>query len=548
MKAAGHCIQGSDPTSTELLYTIFCELRPESSAKAQLSNHSDPISNVCIATEEPRPSTTNAESQDSSLAQILQWPGTPKREGKRNCERTPFVITSDEWHTLASDKAQKRKMEEEAREERKRIRDERNNSEKSCDNAGEISPGSSTETYPTFARIGLRENPGKNHNQVTCPDRDLNPGHLVSRTDALSVTPQNGEVVNRSIPGRPRISTREEDPMLLREVENHPFRTASKLKMASNFPGSPHTVRHTVSSSCGERTFDDGVCHVPSSVCYSATGFLRRGLNQVEVEMKNQGLENLRLKVENICEKIEEQIAENNKLKKKMSDYDLKYRKDNLIIFGVEERGREKEMETFKKEATRRQQRVDVSYISGGKEEKKFIPTSRTEQVIVADQHPCSKEFRNPHADVRGSVEVMTQGEDKCNVIKQRKQIPSLHTMAVRLAHSRRNADNNGTRSTGVRKKASGDKKRNQESGSDREESSEKLKGASVSGNLGCESESVGWGNKRGIEEEERNRKKDRDRNKAEANSKERSEPATAEDIAMLLDTIKKCGDMIKKC
>ncbi|KAJ4443996.1 hypothetical protein ANN_05785 [Periplaneta americana] len=93
-----------------------------------------------------------------------------------------------------------------------------------------------------------------------------------------------------------------------------------------------------------------------------------------------------------------------------------------------------------------------------------------------------------------------------------------------------------------------GDKKRNQESGSDREESSEKIKGASVSGNLGCGSESVG-GNKRGIEEEEEeegNRKKDRDRNKAETSSNERSEPATAEDIAMLIDTINKWNASVK--
>ncbi|KAJ4437044.1 hypothetical protein ANN_17178 [Periplaneta americana] len=33
------------------------------------------------------------------------------------------------------------------------------------DNAGEMSPGSSTESYPAFARIGLRENPGKNFKQ-----------------------------------------------------------------------------------------------------------------------------------------------------------------------------------------------------------------------------------------------------------------------------------------------------------------------------------------------------------------------------------------------
>ncbi|KAJ4430838.1 hypothetical protein ANN_19429 [Periplaneta americana] len=53
-----------------------------------------------------------------------------------------------------------------------------------------MSPVSSTESYPAFARIGLRENPGKNLNQVTCPDRDSNPGHLVSRPHALTVAPQ----------------------------------------------------------------------------------------------------------------------------------------------------------------------------------------------------------------------------------------------------------------------------------------------------------------------------------------------------------------------
>ncbi|KAJ4447549.1 hypothetical protein ANN_09556 [Periplaneta americana] len=53
-----------------------------------------------------------------------------------------------------------------------------------------MGPGSSTENYPAFASIGMRENLGKNLNQVTCPDRDSNPGHLVSRPDALAVTPQ----------------------------------------------------------------------------------------------------------------------------------------------------------------------------------------------------------------------------------------------------------------------------------------------------------------------------------------------------------------------
>ncbi|KAJ4425505.1 hypothetical protein ANN_27699 [Periplaneta americana] len=52
---------------------------------------------------------------------------------------------------------------------------------------------------------------------------------------------ENGEVVNNLIPGRLHISTREEDAMLLRDVENNPFRTAFQLKMASNFPGFPQT-------------------------------------------------------------------------------------------------------------------------------------------------------------------------------------------------------------------------------------------------------------------------------------------------------------------
>ncbi|KAJ4441347.1 hypothetical protein ANN_11202 [Periplaneta americana] len=38
------------------------------------------------------------------------------------------------------------------------------------DNAGEMSPGSSTESYPAFAHIGLRENPRKNLNQMMLED------------------------------------------------------------------------------------------------------------------------------------------------------------------------------------------------------------------------------------------------------------------------------------------------------------------------------------------------------------------------------------------
>ncbi|KAJ4432523.1 hypothetical protein ANN_21145 [Periplaneta americana] len=53
-----------------------------------------------------------------------------------------------------------------------------------------MSPGSSADSYPAFAHIGLMENPGKNLNQVNYSDRESNTGHLVSRPDTLTVTPQ----------------------------------------------------------------------------------------------------------------------------------------------------------------------------------------------------------------------------------------------------------------------------------------------------------------------------------------------------------------------
>ncbi|KAJ4427487.1 hypothetical protein ANN_25135 [Periplaneta americana] len=40
-----------------------------------------------------------------------------------------------------------------------------------------MGPGSSTESYPVFEHIGLRENPRENLNQVTFPNWDSNPGH-----------------------------------------------------------------------------------------------------------------------------------------------------------------------------------------------------------------------------------------------------------------------------------------------------------------------------------------------------------------------------------
>ncbi|KAJ4448881.1 hypothetical protein ANN_00272 [Periplaneta americana] len=101
------------------------------------------------------------------------------------------------------------------------------------DNASEMSPGSITESYPAFARIGLRENPGKNLNQVTCPDRDSNPGHLVSRPDVLTVTPQN-TVTSEAVA---TIAVLESDSITAFSNSSTQCRRFCKLERTAKVPG-----------------------------------------------------------------------------------------------------------------------------------------------------------------------------------------------------------------------------------------------------------------------------------------------------------------------
>ncbi|KAJ4436938.1 hypothetical protein ANN_17070 [Periplaneta americana] len=62
------------------------------------------------------------------------------------------------------------------------------------DNSGEMSPGSSTDSYPAFAHIGLRENRGKNLNQGVIPENldlhntrhcSLTENHNLSHTELV---------------------------------------------------------------------------------------------------------------------------------------------------------------------------------------------------------------------------------------------------------------------------------------------------------------------------------------------------------------------------
>ncbi|KAJ4436321.1 hypothetical protein ANN_18952 [Periplaneta americana] len=60
-----------------------------------------------------------------------------------------------------------------------------------CRNSGDFKH----RKLPSICSYWLRENPGKNLNQVICPDRESNPSHLVSRPDVLTVTPQFTNII-----------------------------------------------------------------------------------------------------------------------------------------------------------------------------------------------------------------------------------------------------------------------------------------------------------------------------------------------------------------
>ncbi|KAJ4427538.1 hypothetical protein ANN_25186 [Periplaneta americana] len=169
----------------------------------------------------------------------------------------------------------------------------------SGDNADEMSLGSSSGSYPAFARIVLRENQGRNLNQVTCPDRDSNPGHLVSRPDALAVTPQKLKYVIKSngelILDTPGLLKSE---VIIKLINTKS--TGANMKRKTMYyvePIQTVTVANTATVSvnitlCPVITLENGTetitpcpgSHRLSCVCYSPTGlrlekchFLRRG-------------------------------------------------------------------------------------------------------------------------------------------------------------------------------------------------------------------------------------------------------------------------------
>ncbi|KAJ4434019.1 hypothetical protein ANN_16338 [Periplaneta americana] len=122
-----------------------------------------------------------------------------------------------------------------------------------------MSPRSNTESYPAFARIGLREKPGKTLNQVTCPDRDSNPGHLVSQPDALTVTPQVMSRNNAHLPSETRGFSLSQAP----ELKSHAFVAYKTLKQ-DTIPEDvweSAEVQYEVQNQSDSLMAADGDCH-----------------------------------------------------------------------------------------------------------------------------------------------------------------------------------------------------------------------------------------------------------------------------------------------
>lgn len=69
--------------------------------------------------------TSLLDSGSSTLSDILLWPDTPKRKGKKQTERAPFVVTSQQWRALYEEKEAKKKEAEKEKLDRKRKREEK---------------------------------------------------------------------------------------------------------------------------------------------------------------------------------------------------------------------------------------------------------------------------------------------------------------------------------------------------------------------------------------------------------------------------------------
>lgn len=94
------------------------------------------------------------------LAEILRYPESPKRKGKRHTERQSFVLTSKTWKRCEIDKLQKKQDEQEKKNERKRMREEKSLNKKGMPKQKKGRPTKGTKDLAASEQVGSSSKTG----------------------------------------------------------------------------------------------------------------------------------------------------------------------------------------------------------------------------------------------------------------------------------------------------------------------------------------------------------------------------------------------------
>ncbi|KAJ4442534.1 hypothetical protein ANN_04121 [Periplaneta americana] len=165
------------------------------------------------------------------------------------------------------------------------------------DNSGEMSPGSSTESYPAFARIGLRENPGKNSTRNIKTRRLRWAGHVARMRESRNAyRVLVGRPEGKRPLGRPRRRWEDNIKMDLREVG---YDDREWINLAQDRDLWRAYVRAAGSLKASDNT--DEMSPESSTESYPAFAHIgfreksQKNLNQICTLQKNQGRDFLSL-------------------------------------------------------------------------------------------------------------------------------------------------------------------------------------------------------------------------------------------------------------
>ena len=130
----GMLVEGSGGESPDsALHALFCMWRelgePDAPPEAPRQSGDEQVaSDQSDEVDDPQPCSSTSSIppvEKRPVENILHWPEAPQRKGKRQTERLPFVLTSEQWQKMVEEKGEKRKAEEQAKEERKKAREEK---------------------------------------------------------------------------------------------------------------------------------------------------------------------------------------------------------------------------------------------------------------------------------------------------------------------------------------------------------------------------------------------------------------------------------------